>query len=92
MDPTRTRTLATALADERARAERYLWQAMAALGLRENEGWSIVEFTREANGGTEIVLRPLHLHLPTPHGVECVVGVVEARGGKVPRFDEPEGP
>ena len=73
----RTRVLAQSLARERAGAEKDLWSRMAQLGLLAEDGWSIVEFTREALGGTEFVLRPLHLHLSSPPGVECIVGVVE---------------
>jgi hypothetical protein len=73
----RTKVLAKTLATERERAERYLWREMQQLGLLRADGWSIVEFTREAAGGTEIVLRPLHLRLPSPPGLECVVGIVE---------------
>jgi len=29
-------------------------------GLYERDGWSIYEFTREVNGGTELVMRPIH--------------------------------
>jgi len=50
---------------------------MEQLGLRRDDGWSIVEFTRESAGATELVLRPLHLRLPSPPVLECVVGIVE---------------
>ena len=79
MDSDRSRTfhLAAELAKERARVEAHLWREMGKLGLKREDGWSIVEFTREAEGGTEIVLRPLHLYIVSPSGVECIVGVVE---------------
>ena len=76
----RTQLLAKALAEERAKAEAHLWREMEARGLRKADGWRIVEFTREAEGGTEIVLRPLHLYIASPAGLECVVGVLDAAG------------
>ena len=79
-DGDRTQLLAKALAEERAKAERHLWSEMEARGLRKADGWRIVEFTREAHGGTQIVLRPLHLYLPSPPGLECVVGVMDQPG------------
>ena len=81
-DRSRTRMLATALAEERANAEALLWREMEKRGLRAADGWRIVEFTRDAQGGTEIVLRPLHLYLSSPPGLECVVGLV-GEDGKV---------
>lgn len=50
---------------------------MEQLGLRREDGWSILEFTRETAGGTELVLRPLHMRLASPPGLECIVGIVE---------------
>ena len=79
-DQDRTQVLATALARERAQAEAHLWREMESRGLLKDDGWRIVEFTREARGGTEIVLRPLHLYLPSPKGLECVVGIMDERG------------
>ena len=79
-DGDRTQLLAKALAEERAKAEQHLWREMEAHGLRKADGWRIVEFTRESGGGTEIVLRPLHLYLPSPPGLECVVGVMDQPG------------
>ena len=79
-DRSRTRMLATALAEERANAESHLWREMFKRGLHKADGWRIVEFTRDADGGTEIVLRPLHLYLASPPGLECIVGLVGADG------------
>ena len=72
--------LATALAEERTQAEAHLWREMEQRGLRKADGWRIVEFTRDADGGTEIVLRPLHLYLASPQGLECVVGLAGPHG------------
>jgi hypothetical protein len=79
-DRNRTDNLARALAAERERAQRYLWNEMAKLGLRKEDGWSINESMREDAGGTQIVLRPIHLRLTPPQDLECVVGVVEEDG------------
>lgn len=50
---------------------------MAQLGLREQDGWTIHEFTRDLNGRTELVMRPLHPHLPAPPDVECTCTIDE---------------
>jgi hypothetical protein len=80
-DRSRTDSLSHALSAERDRLRLYLWDEMAKLGLRKEDGWSILEFTRESAGGTQIVLRPMHMRLPAPEGMECVVGIVEEGGG-----------
>lgn len=79
-DGDRTQLLAKALAEEHAKAEAHLWREMEKMGLTRADGWRIVEFTRESKGGTEIVLRPLHLYLASPPGLECVVGVMDQPG------------
>ena len=56
---------------EEARAT--LRQHMEARGLRAADGWRIHETSREGGGGTEIVMRPIHLHLEAPGDLECVV-------------------
>ena len=58
---------------EEARAT--LRQHMEARGLRAADGWRIHEISREGGGGTEIVMRPIHLHLPAPSDLECVVSI-----------------
>jgi hypothetical protein len=50
---------------------------MQRLGLLEADGWRIAEFIRECAGGSELVLRPLHLRLAPPEGLECVVRIEE---------------
>ena len=47
---------------------------MAALGLSEKDGWRIHEEMRNVLGGTQWVLRPVHLHRDGP-GVEAVVTI-----------------
>jgi hypothetical protein len=79
-DRSRTDSLAHALSAERDRLRLYLRGEMEKLGLREEDGWSILEFTRESGGGTQIVLRPMHMRLAPPAGLECVVGIVEDDG------------
>lgn len=79
-EPDRTQSLAKALTEEHRKAEARLWAEMEKRGLLKAAGWRIVEFTRESEGGTEIVLRPLHLYLPSPAGLECVVGIIDEAG------------
>ena len=70
--------LSAALSAEIAKAEAYLWSEMQRMGLRREDGWKITQSTRDGRGGSEIVLRPIHLRLPTPDGLECVVHIVES--------------
>ena len=85
----RTDRLANELADRYALAEAYLWIEMHGRGLRKEDGWTIVEFTRESSRGTEIVLRPLHLYRPTPPGIECVIHVDDESGAIDTRWRSP---
>ena len=62
---------AKACADARA----YLLQQMEEAGLHAREGWKIVETMRQVVGGSELVMRPLHLHKPSPPDLECVVKI-----------------
>jgi len=70
-------TVAAEFSAQRADAEAFLWQEMEKLGLLRRDGWKIVEATRERAGGSELVLRPLHLSKTAPEGLECVVRVIE---------------
>src|SRR4051812_32515134 len=79
-DVTLTKILSAALSEQRAKAEAQLRREMEALGLYEKDGWRIVDFTREVAGGTQLVLRPLHLSLASPAGIQCVVDIVEDDG------------
>jgi hypothetical protein len=87
----RTQSLSRALTVARLRAQEYLWREMGRLGLRQDDGWSIVEFTREARGGTQIVMKPMHMHLPSPGALECVVAVVEDEAGIDMRYSLGDG-
>jgi hypothetical protein len=51
---------------------------MAAQGLTEKDGWRIHEEMRAIVGGTQWVLRPVHLHRDAP-GLEAVV-TIDASG------------
>ena len=62
-----------AKACEQARA--HLLRLMEQRGLRARDGWKIVETVRQGPGGTELVMRPLHLRIAAPPDLECVVGV-----------------
>jgi len=53
---------------------------MQALGLREDDGWKVVEFVRDTRFGSELVLRPIHTWLQTPRDLECVVWVRDEDG------------
>lgn len=58
-----------------AEARADLLRQMEEAGLHASEGWKIVETLRQVVGGSEIVMRPLHLHRPSPPDLECVVKI-----------------
>lgn len=74
--PSRDQNLAGKFAQQRAAALAHLRREMEARGLHERDGWRIVESTREAGGGIELILRPMHLRLPAPEDLECIVRIV----------------
>ena len=90
-DGSRTVSLSRALTEARIRAQEHLWEEMEKRGLRRADGWSIVELTREGRGGTEIVMRPMHLRLTTPEDIECVVAIVEDTAGIQMQCSDPHG-
>ena len=59
------------------KAREALREHMARRGLLEANGWKIYEFTREAEGGTELVLRPVHTAHPSPDELECTCRIEE---------------
>ena len=71
-------------ARHRAAVEAQLWGMMEERGMTREGGWRIAESTRDTRGGTELVLRPMHLWHDSPYDMECVVwvrnddGVVES--------------
>ena len=69
--------LAQSFAERCAETRAYLRREMNARGLREEDGWRIVEAVRAVGSRTELVMRPMHLHLPPPDGLECVVEIDE---------------
>jgi hypothetical protein len=60
---------------QRARAD--LRQHMLERGLHEKDGWLIHESMRQANGGTVLVMRPIHMKLPAPSDLECSCSIDE---------------
>ena len=54
-----------------------LRQHMSELGLHAKDGWSIHESTRQVDGRTELVMRPLHPRLPAPTDLECLCAIDE---------------
>ena len=67
--------LAARFARACAVAREHLSRQMEERGLHSRDGWKIVEAVRQVAGGSELVLRPLHMHLPSPDDLECVVAI-----------------
>ena len=67
--------VAEAFAARCEEARNFLRKEMEAAGLRESDGWRIMETTRPGKGGSVLVMRPIHMRLPSPHGMECVVWI-----------------
>jgi len=63
-------------------ARAHLRHMMDALGMTERDGWRIGESMRQVSGGSELVLRPLHLYRNAPPDMECVVWI-DAGAGSV---------
>jgi hypothetical protein len=61
-------------------ARKHLRAMMETLGLHESEGWRISEITQETEGGSRVVLRPIHTRLVAPPDVECIVWIHEEDG------------
>lgn len=59
-------------------ARAFLYDEMSRLGLTPEAGWRIADKTRFVEGRTEIVFWPVHTHLPSPEGLECVVSIDES--------------
>lgn len=85
----RDEQFAEQFARQRAAAESQLWKSMDERGMTREGGWRVAEFTRESRGGTELVLRPLHLWHDSPYDLECVIAMTDA-GGKVDSSCAPE--
>ena len=69
--------LAAAFAAKCDEARLTLRGHMEARGLLEKDGWRINESIRHRQGRTELVMRPIHLRLDSPDGLECVVTIDE---------------
>lgn len=80
--------LASTFAERCAQARSHLRREMEACGLHERDGWGIVERIRAIGGRTALVMRPLHLYLDAPDGLECVVEIDEDE--KIDMHCEPE--
>jgi hypothetical protein len=76
----RTQQIALAFAERRDIARAMLRREMDARGLSEKAGWKIDESIRNVIGGTELVLRPMHMRERAPDDLEYVVAVNEADG------------
>jgi len=68
-------TYAFAAKCEQARAD--LWKHMRERGLHAEDGWVIHETMRQADGGTVLVFRPIHMKLASPPDLECSCSVDE---------------
>lgn len=69
--------VAAAFAARCEESRAFLRGQMEAAGLFERDGWRIIETTRAVEGGSELVMRPIHTRLPSPRGMECVVWIQE---------------
>src|SRR5512144_3041799 len=67
--------LSERFSDKVQQAHAYLESEMKRLGLFREDGWKIIQVTREGRGGTEMVLRRFHFKLEPPEGLECVVWI-----------------
>lgn len=79
-DSNHTREIALAFATRIDLARSMLRQQMEARGLTEKAGWRISESLRNVMGGTELVLRPIHLREKPPEDLEMAVSISEADG------------
>jgi hypothetical protein len=70
--------LSAALRARLAQAREDVVARMKACGLSEHDGWRIHEEMRSTVGGTQWVLRPVHIHHDAP-GLEAVV-TIDAAG------------
>ena len=76
----RTRQIALALSERRDIARIMLRREMEARGLTEKDGRKIDEQLRNVVGGTELVLRPIHMREHAPDDLVYVVAINEEDG------------
>jgi len=79
-DSNHTRQIALAFATRIDLARSMLRRQMDARGLTEKAGWRISESLRNVLGGTELVLRPIHLREKAPEDLEAIVAISETDG------------
>jgi len=77
MDTRKDDSAANAFADKCEQARADLRKHMLERGLRVEDGWVIHETMRQANGGTVLVFRPIHMRLPSPPDLECNCSIDE---------------
>ena len=77
MDPRRDDNVAHAFASKCDQARDELLKHMRERGLHAEDGWRIDESVRQADGGSVIVMRPIHMRLSAPPDLECSCSVDE---------------
>lgn len=75
MQTDRDAALAARFSHRCNQARVHLRAEMEKMGLREKDGWRISESMRQARGGSELVMRPLHLYLAAPDDIECRIWI-----------------
>ncbi|HUQ27144.1 MAG TPA: hypothetical protein VM051_01040 [Usitatibacter sp.] len=78
----RDERLSSEFASQCQEARATLERHMAERGLRERDGWRIYEFTRQVDGRTELVMRPIHSHLNAPSELECAC-IIDEPGANI---------
>ena len=82
MNPCKDERLVAEFAARCEEARASLRKHMLELGLRDEDGWRIYEFTRDVGGYTELVMRPMHSRLQAPSDLECSCAIDE-RGSNI---------
>jgi hypothetical protein len=77
MDVRKDNSVAHAFAAKCEQARADLMKHMQDRGLLVEDGWMIGESMRQADGGSVLVMRPIHLRLPAPPDLECSCSVDE---------------
>jgi hypothetical protein len=68
------KVLSAAVSAKILAAKAELAQKMAAAGLREKDGWRVLEELRSTPNGTQFVFRPVHTRLDHP-AIEATVSI-----------------
>jgi hypothetical protein len=77
MDPQKDQSLARAFAVKCDQARADLMEHMRVRGLHAKDGWRIGESMRQADGGTVLVMRPIHMRHTSPPDLECSCSIDE---------------